>query len=161
MHFNNYKSQPALMLNIAKTIAENLKTYNSSFALAKTIYNSAYQKNLSSKIDEVAEKYLGKGKLAEFRKTTLALRDKFEDSNKYVRILKVLIDNEFDEEKTNIFENLDINKDNLKILFNKNKTEVVALLKKIESGLTTELVSKLKEKSINTAVIDKSCRKRP
>jgi len=155
MPIKNYKSQPALKLNLAKTVVENLKIYGSSFALAKTTFTNNYQKELSNKIDEIAEKFLGKGKLAEQRKTTLALRDKLEESNKYVRILRILIFTEFDEEKQAIIKEMNINSKSLKQLGNKNRKAIVDLLKCIDKCLTEDLIAKLNSKSINPAISTK------
>lgn len=150
----NYNFKDVDMLLASKTIIETLKLNLADLSMARSTWTEEYTTQLSAKIDNAIENYLGLDKKKELRDTTSQLASIQTPAKRDLSFIKTQIEVDFGKDAKEIIKTLGFNK-NLRAAQRGNQEALIELLYSFKKGLTDSLKTQMLEKGANTMLIDR------
>ena len=153
----NYSFKDVDMLLASKTIIESLNTNLSDLSMVRTNWTQEYVTQLSSKIDDAIENFLGLDKKKELRNATANLSSIQTPAIRDLSFLKKQLEVDFASEKSNLKEmlkNLGFDK-NLRRVYNSDQEALIELLYAFKKGMKEKLKSDIVSKGTNPELIDR------
>lgn len=150
----NYNFKDVDMLLASKTIAETLKLNLSELSMIRSTWTGEFADQLSAKIDNAIENYLGLDKKKELRDTTAQLALIQNPAKRDLSFIKTLIEVDFGKEAKKIIKTLGFNK-NLRSVQKGDQESLIELLYSFKKGLTESLRTQMIDKGTNAVLIDR------
>lgn len=148
----NYKDVEMLMAS--KTVTASLTANLADLSLARTTWTNDYVIELTSKIDDAIENYLGLDKKKELRDASLRLAALQNPAMRDLSFIKTQIDVDFGTQAKEILKKLGFNT-HLRSVQKGNQEALIQLLYTFKKGLTDTLKAQITEKGTNPALIER------
>ena len=149
-----YKVKDVDMLLASKTIVETLNQNLEELSAIRSIWNQDYVDNLSTKIDDAIENYLGMDQKKELRDTTSNLAAIQAPAQRDLSFIKTQIEVDFDNRADEIIKTLGYDK-NLRDVQRGDQEALIELLYSFKHGLTEELKNEITQKGTSPELIDR------
>ncbi len=149
-----YKVKDVEMLLASKTIAGTLNENLGDLSIARSNWNETYVSELSSKIDNAIDNYLGLDKKKELRDATAQLSSLQAPALRDLSFLKTQLEVDFGKEAKEIEKKLGYNK-NLRDVQKGDQEALIQLLYTFKKGMNDNLKNQIVEKGTNVALIDR------
>ncbi len=154
MAIRNYNFPDVDMLLASKTITQSLIANITALSMARTTWTPEYAAELSTRIDNSIDNYLGLDKKKELRNATARLNAIQGPAMRDLSFLKVQIEVDFNGESNEILKQLGFVK-NLRHVQKGNQESLIQLLYTFKSNLTSELRTSIIEKGTNPILLDR------
>ena len=153
----NYNYKDVDMLLASKTIIESFKSNIAELSVIRTNWDETYSKEMSDKIDEAIDKYLGVDKKKELRNATSNLASIQLPALRDLSFIKTQLEVDFDDDKAKLKELLNTLgfDSHLKQAQKKDQEALIQLLYNFKSNLTPKLKREIESKGINPILLDK------
>ena len=149
-----YKVKDVEMLLASKTIAGTLSENLGDLSIARSNWNETYVSELSTKIDNAIDNYLGLDKKKELRDATSTLSGLQVPALRDLSFIKTQIEVDFDNEAEAIIKNLGFGS-HLRAAQQSNQEALIQLLYAFKKGMTDDLKSRIVQKGTNPALIER------
>lgn len=149
-----YKVKDVEMLLASKTIAGTLNENLGDLSIARSNWNETFASDLSTKIDNAIDNYLGLDKKKELRDATSKLSALQAPALRDLSFLKTQIEVDFPKEAKEIEKKLGYNK-NLRDVQKGDQEALIQLLYTFKKGMNDNLKNQIVEKGTNVALIDR------
>ena len=150
----NYNFKDVDMLLASKTIAETLKLNLADLSMARSTWTEEYTTQLSTKIDDAIDNYLGLDKKKELRDTTANLAAIQNPAKRDLSFIKTQIEVDFGKDAKEIIKALGFDK-SLRSVQKGDQEALIELLYSFKKGLNASLKAQIIEKGTNTALLDR------
>lgn len=150
----NYNYKDVDMLLASKTIVETLKANISDLSIARSTWTEEYATQLSAKIDDAIENYLGLDKKKELRDTTANLASIQAPAMRDLSFIKTQIEVDFGREAKEINKTLGFDK-SLRSAQKGDQEALIELLYRFKKGLSDNLKTQITEKGTNPELINR------
>ena len=153
----NYSFKDVDMLLASKTIVESLNANLANLSMTRSNWTQEYVTQLSSKIDDAIENYLGLDKKKELRNATANLSSIQTPAIRDLSFLKKQLQVDFAAEKPklkDLLKTLGFDK-NLRKVQNSDQEALIELLYAFKKGMKESLKSEIVAKGTNPELIDR------
>jgi len=153
----NYNYKDVDMLLAAKTITGSFKANLAELSVTRTNWNEEFASQLSTKIDDAIENFLGVDKKKELRNATTKLAAIQMPALRDISFLKTQLDVDFKDDKGKLKEmlkQLGFN-DYLKKAQKKDQEALIQLLYQFKKNLTDSLKATIVAKGLSNELLDK------
>ena len=148
----NYKDVD--MLLASQTITQRLSENLTDLSVVRITWTSDYVTELSTKIDDAIENYLGLDKKKEPRDASSKLASLQSPAMRDLLFIKTQIDVDFNTEAAEILKKLGFDK-NLRSVQKGDQEALIQLLYSFKKGMTDELKAQITEKGTNPELIER------
>lgn len=142
------------MLLASKTVIETLKLNLADLSITRSTWTEEFANQLSAKIDNAIENYLGLDKKQELRDTTAHLASIQNPAKRDLSFIKTQIEVDFGKDAKKIIKTLGFNK-NLRSVQKGDQEALIELLYSFKKGLTQSLRTQITDKGTNAVLIDR------
>jgi hypothetical protein len=149
-----YKVKDVEMLLASKTITQTLGDNLADLSIARSNWSETYVSELSTKIDDAIENYLGLDKKKELRDATGKLATIQVPALRDLSFLKTQLEVDFGNEAKEIKKKLGYDK-NLRNVQKGDQEALIQLLYTFKKGMTGDLKTSIVNKGTNVALIDR------
>lgn len=149
-----YKVKDVEMLLASKTITQTLNDNLADLSIARSNWTETYVSELSTKIDDAIENYLGIDKKKELRDATGKLATIQAPALRDLSFMKTQLEVDFGKEAKEIEKKLGYDK-NLRNVQKGDQEALIQLLYTFKKGMTDDLKTSIVDKGTNVALIDR------
>lgn len=153
MSIRLYSCKDVDMLMASRTISTSLLANQAELVLKRSSWTAAYAGNLSARIDQTIENYLGLDKKKEQRDATAFLNSISKTALHNLLLIKTQIEVDFNSEAAGILKILGYPK-KLKVFQGGHQEEMIELLYAFKKGMTPDLKDRITSKGTNPELID-------
>jgi len=150
----SYNFKDVDMLLASKTVVQNLSDNLSDLSLARSNWTESYVGELTTKIDDAIENYLGLDKKKELREATLNLASIQAPAMRDLSFIKTQIEVDFGKNAKAIIKKLGLDK-HLRNTQKGDQEALIQLLYAFKKGMTDQLKNEIVSKGTNPELIDR------
>lgn len=153
-NIRNYKVKDVEMLLASKTIVQTLSENLEDLSIARSNWTETYASELSTKVDDAIDNYLGLDKKKELREATSKLSSIQAPALRDLSFLKTQVEVDFGKQAKEIIKKVGYDK-NLRGAQQGDQEALIQLLYSFKKGMNDTLRTQIVEKGTNPDLIDR------